>query len=553
MELRQYLAVIQRYWWLLILTTVLAAGAAFYFSVTSPSTYRATTTLEVEPGADPLDDPYSISSVDTVERAAEIFTAKIKSPVLLDEVKDRLELQMDIGGLVSVQQVGDTQFLRISAQSGDPALAQALANTVAQVFIERETQQQQARFQDGLQELQNQIKALEASIADTQLDIASLSDASGAPSEFVKLEITRLESQLSRDQTRLVVLLTSAEDFRLAMARYTDNITVHAPAELPGAPIGSRTRQNTLLGAVTGLMIGVGVAFLLEYLDDTVKSPDDVKHNLAVNVLGALPRLGSNGRPRLIVAEQPRQPMSEAFRNLRTSIQFSSVDRPIRTLLVTSPQPTDGKTFIAANLAVVLAQGGQAVVLVDADLRHPMQHRLFGLPKEPGLSTALLDTDQRPASLQATSVDGLRLVTSGSTAPNPAELLASQRMAEFIQWLLSQADVVVFDSPPVLAVTDAAVLSSLTDGTILVLDCGETRIPAAAQAVERLADVGENLLGAVLNRLPRSSDGYYYYYHYYYGDDSRDGFVGRVKSLFSPRRRRQRARSRERSRTDDQT
>jgi len=263
-------------------------------------------------------------------------------------------------------------------------------------------------------------------------------------------------------------------------------------------------------------VLGVSAAFLLEYLDDTIRSPEDVKQALPVGVLGALPRLKeTDGQIPLVVAEHPLQPVSEAFRSLRTSIQFSSLDQPARTLLVTSPLPTDGKTFTAANLATVMAQGGSSVILVDADLRHPMLHRLFGLPKEPGLTAALLSPDERAAVLQQTEIEGLRVVTSGSRAPNPAELLASERMQQFVSWLTQEADVVIFDSPPVLAVTDAAVLSNLADGILLIVNCGETRKPAAAQAVERLTSVGGEVLGVVLNRLAPGGDSYYYYYYYY--------------------------------------
>ncbi|MEE8391501.1 MAG: polysaccharide biosynthesis tyrosine autokinase [Anaerolineae bacterium] len=524
MELRQYFAVIRKYLWLILLTTVLATGAAFYVSFTAPPVYQATTTLEVNLGASPLSDPYSVSNVRTMESAAEIFAAKIQFPLFLQEVKDRLGLPADveIEDMIGVQQMGSTQLIRISAESNDPALAQALADTVARVLIEQETSQQQVRFQAGLVELEAQIAALEAAITETQAEIAVLGNPEDTLSEFVRLERSRLESQLTRDQTRLVVLLASAEEFRLAMARYIDTITIYAPAEFPSRPVESRTMQNTLLGAVTGLMIGVGVAFLLEYLDDTIKSPLDVKQTLPTGVLGALPRLkgigkGTDGQLNLVVAEHPLQPVSEAFRNLRTSIQFSGVDQPVRTLLVTSPLPTEGKTFTAANLAAVMAQGGKSVILVDTDLRRPMVHRVLGLSREPGLTAALLSPDQWATILRETGVAGLRTVTSGSHAPNPAELLASERMQEFVAWLEGQADVVIFDSPPVLSVTDAAVLANLTDGTLLVVDCGETRKPAAAQAVERLTGVGGRVLGVVLNRLTPSRDGYYYYYYYYSG------------------------------------
>ncbi len=376
--------------------------------------------------------------------------------------------------------------------------------------------------------METQINALEADIAATQAEIAALGDPDDALSEFVRLERTRLESQLTRDQTRLVVLLSSAEEFRLAMARYTDTITVYAPAELPASPVGSRTLQNTLLGAATGLMIGVGVAFLLEYLDDTIKSPADVKQILPVGVLGTLPRMDQweNGRAALVVTEHPLHPIAEAFRSLRTSIQFSGVDRPLRVLLVTSPLPTDGKTFTASNLAAVIAQGGQSVVVIDADLRHSTLHRAFDLPKEPGLTTALLSPDRWEQVLQATGVEGLRFIGAGARPPNPAELLASHRFREFLSWLQEEADVVIIDSPPVLAVTDAAVLSTLVDGVMLIADCGETRRPAAVQAAERLLSVGGNLLGVVINRMSSKGDGYYYYYSYYYSQDDDVGQSG---------------------------
>ena len=543
MELRQYIAVIRKYWWLILLTTTLATAAAFYVSATALPVYQATTTLEVNLGTSPLSDPYSVSNVRTLESAAEIFSAKIQFSLFLQEVKDRLGLPLDveIEDMIGVQQMGSTQLIRISAESNDPALAQALADTVAQVLIEQETSQQQVCFQAGLVELEAQIAALETAITETQAEIAALGNPENTLSEFVRLERSRLESQLTRDQTRLVVLLASAEEFRLAMARYTDTITIYAPAELPSKPVGSRTMQNTLLGAVTGLMIGVGVAFLLEYLDDTIKSPEDVKQTLPVGVLGALPRLKeADGRLSLAVAEHSLRPISEAFRNLRTSIQFSSLDQPARTLLVTSPLPSDGKTFTAANLAVVMAQGGKSVVVVDADLRHPTLHRMFGMPKEPGLTAALLSPDERAHVIRPTEVEGLRIVTSGAHPPNPAELLASERMREFIAWLEEEADVVIIDSPPVLAVTDAAVLSTQVDGTLLVFDCGETRKPAAVQAVERLASVGGKVLGVVLNRMSANGDGYYYYYSYYSGGDGAAG-GGRLKSwitrLLKPGRR----------------
>ena len=241
--------------------------------------------------------------------------------------------------------------------------------------------------------------------------------------------------------------------------------------------------------------------------------------------------MGKNGaQTELVVAQHPLRPIAEAFRNLRTSIQFTNLDEPPRTLLVTSPQPTDGKSFTAANLAAVIAQGGKSVILVDADLRHPTLHKTFDLALEPGLTEALLAVEDRPRAIRQTSVERMRIVSVGSRAPDSTELLASQTFKRFIAELREQADVVILDSPPVLAVSDAAVLSTLVDGVVLVMDSGKTRIPAAVQAAERIASVGGVILGVVLNRVKARGGGYYYYYYYHdYTDDPRQGLFGWMK------------------------
>jgi non-specific protein-tyrosine kinase len=576
MELREYWAVVRKHLWILLLTTAIGAGAAFYFSYTAPSRYRATTTLELDPTAGSLEDPstaysYVYYAQQVAEQAAQGFAMRVGSPEFVQAVKDRLEVQ-ELNGSIEIQQVQETQFLRISAESEDPALAQALANTAAQVLIEQETSRQQTRIREALDELEAEIASREEEIAAAREQLALLGPSDETTSEFVRQERSRLESALNRNETRLVVLLDSAEDFRRALTQRADYLSVYTPAQLPRASIGPSVPQRSALGAATGLMIGLGLAFLIEYLDDTIRTPEDVKRVVPVGVLGALPRLKTSTEDiPLVVARDAFQPISEAFRSLRTSVRFSAVDEPLRTLLVTSPLPTDGKTFTAANLAAVMAQGGRRVILVDADLRHPMQHEMFGMPKEPGISSAMLwegeewqgaeldqlftQTTQSYEVLRETEVEQLRLVTCGKIPHNPAELIASQRFAHFVSWLRKQADVVIFDSPPVLAVTDAPLLASQVDGVILVVDSGETRRPAAVRAVERLHDVGANVLGVVINRLSPSSDGYYNYYYYhgsYYGSENgrsgrRGGRLARLLGRGGPRRANAGAKSRQTS------
>ncbi|MBN2391226.1 MAG: polysaccharide biosynthesis tyrosine autokinase, partial [Anaerolineae bacterium] len=427
-------------------------------------------------------------------------------------------------GMLTVSQVEGTQLITIAAQGHDPALVKALVETVAQVFIEHQTSEQEARYQSRLAEMEAQAAALETSLEETQKSITGMGDPEELP-DFARLELAQLETQRANQQTRLAVLLQSAEELRLSMTRYITRISVFAPAELPAAPIGSQKMRNILLAAAVGLMAGVGLAFLIDYLDDTVRTPDDIKRVLPISVLGIVPYLGKNGaQDKVVVAKHPLRPAAEAFRNLRTSIQFTNLDEPPSTLLVTSPQPTDGKSFTAANLAAVIAQGGKSVILVDADLRHPTLHHTFNLPLEPGLTEALLAVEDRPRAVRQTDVENLRLVSVGSRAPDSTELLASQTFKHFIAELREQADMVVLDSPPVLAVSDAAVLSTIVDGVVLVADSAKTRIPAAVQAAERIASVGGVILGVVLNRVKARSGGYYYYYYYHdYTDNGRRG------------------------------
>jgi len=204
----------------------------------------------------------------------------------------------------------------------------------------------------------------------------------------------------------------------------------------------------------------------------------------------------------LITVADPRSPVSEAYRTLRTNLDFSSLDKPIKTMLVTSAGPEEGKSTVLANLAVTTAQAGRKVILVDCDLRRPTLHNIFNLKNDVGLTTMVVDdAAMESPPLRDTGVEGLQLVSSGPLPPNPSELLGSRRMEEIIAALLERADVVLFDAPPVVAVTDAAVLATKVDGVLLVVNAGGTKRDYARAAKARLEKVNANLLGAVLNNV----------------------------------------------------
>jgi non-specific protein-tyrosine kinase len=251
---------------------------------------------------------------------------------------------------------------------------------------------------------------------------------------------------------------------------------------------------------------------------------------LGLTTLGAVPQLEDPQTAGPVALTGGQSAAAEAYRILRTNLQFTAVERPLRTLLITSPAPTEGKSLTTANLAVALAQAGRRTVIVDADLHRPRQHRLFGLRNNVGLTSGLLEgRSSLDGLLQDTTVPGLRVLTSGPLPPNAAELLGSARMKELLAQLSAEADFLVLDSPPATALSDAAILSTQCDGVLLVLGSGSTRREVARRALEALRRVNTRIIGALLNRMPLRGGGsyYYYYYYYYYGhyysDDHRNG------------------------------
>jgi len=214
----------------------------------------------------------------------------------------------------------------------------------------------------------------------------------------------------------------------------------------------------------------------------------------------------------LITITDPRSPISEAFRALRTNLEFSSLDKPIRTMLVTSAGPEEGKSTTLANLAVTIAQGGKKVILVDCDFRRPFLHQIFGVGNGVGLTTMMVDEEaMKEPPLQETGISNLWLLPSGPLPPNPSELLGSRRMDTIIETLLGQADMVLFDAPPIIAVTDAAVLASKADGVLLVIKAGRTKREHVQRAKARLEKVNARLVGAVLNNAPFDASLHRYY------------------------------------------
>jgi len=518
MELREYALLVRKWLWLIILCTVAAAAAAYVVSKNSTPIYQASTKLLVNQSSS---NQANLAYQDILmsQQLARTYANLLADRPVVEATAQRLGLPTDQKSLtalqnsISVTPIRDTQLLEVKVEGPDPQLIALVANTLPEVFIAQNQQLQLGRVTGLKTSLETEIANVQEDIARTQANLANATD---------DVQRQRYEASLAQYRSTLSGLVNSYQQIRLAEVQATNNVVVVKPAVPPQTPIRPRTTTNVLLAAVVGAMIAAGAAFLIEYLDDTIKSPDDVARVSGLSTLGAIARLKDAGAQRQLIAwMSSKAPESEAYRTLRTNIQFSSVDRPIRTLVVTSSGPSEGKSTTAANLAIVMAQTGQKVVLVDADLRRSVLHKTFGVPNNVGITTALLAGDDvdLQSYLQPTEIDNLMILTSGPIPPNPSELLGSQRMKNVIDRLAQAADIVIFDTPPVLVVTDAAVLSRQTDGVLLIADAGGTREPALAHAVEELRKTGANILGVALNRLDSRSRGYYYYYYYYYYTD----------------------------------
>jgi non-specific protein-tyrosine kinase len=298
------------------------------------------------------------------------------------------------------------------------------------------------------------------------------------------------------------------------------------PTAAPTVPVSPRPLTNIGLAAIAGLALGIALAALLEFFDRTLKTEYDVRLRLGLTLLGPVlfkgrkaGFIGNREAVALVTVTHPKDPVSEAYRAIRTNLLFNALDRKLRTILVTSAIPGEGKTSTACNLAVTMAQAGNRVILVDADFRRPELHRVFHRDRNVGLGNLILGDLDDNAAIGNTEVPNLRLLCSGPTPPNPSELLGSRQMQQVIDRLTGMCDIVVFDTPPVGAVTDATVLATRTDGVVLVIERGRTPMKAVEHAREKLQAVGATLLGVVLNKV-RSSEAAEYYYYRYYGEST---------------------------------
>lgn len=473
MDLLGYLRVIRPHWWVIVLTTVLGLAVAGAWTLIVPKVYQADATGVVQlaggsgAGDEIVAQNLALSKVVT-------YVEYGSSRAVAERTIETLGLETTPEALVAsvtVTNPDDTPIIRVTASAGTPELARDIASV-------------------WLDSMVAQIQEVEGGLAPTEpvLDENGVVIDPGTTAPFISL-----------------VPIDSAR--------------------LPTAPVSPNSRLALVLGALVGLALGLGYALVRHSLDRRIRRAEDVERQLGVPVVGTIPInrafSAENRLVPLVRVGDDRNAIAaaataEALRELRTNLQFMDVDNPPRVIVVTSPAPGDGKSTVAANLATTIAASGQPVVLIDADLRRPMVAKIFGLPSGGGLSDVLAGrAPLRDVVQHWADAPNLQIVTAGKVPPNPSEVLGSERMKSLLE-RLSKDWLVIVDAPPLLAVTDAAILTNRADGAFVVASVGSTTYESLARALGMLERAHARAMGVILNRMPRRGGNYDYEYRYEY-------------------------------------
>ncbi len=522
-DVRKLGIVLWRWGWLLLLVSVLLASVAYVVCRMIAPTYEATTKLLINeaPSVAAVDYNSTLLSERMAGTYADIFTTR---PLLSQVIKD-LNLPITVDDLVTkvtVMSVSGKQIINVSVQDKNQRVAENIANTLVTVFVRQTQQLQDSRYAASKESLTKQMDAVNQHIEQTQAQISNL----GANPDDRPLRDT-LSNELGQYRQSYSGLLQSFENVRLAEAQATLNIVQLEPAMALPQPVFPHTLLYTVLAFLAGLLGTATILLVLEITNDIVKDPEVLSKRLGLPILGLIGQFDAEVTP-LIVATKPRSPISEAFRGLRTNIEYTAVDQQLSRLLITSASPGEGKSSMACNLGVVFAQNGSRVALVEMDLRRPTLHTKLDRPNQMGMSHLFvqqnLDLD---GVLQDTGIEGLSLITVGDHPPNPSELLGSKKMGEILTSLQAHVDIIIADAPPVLPVADAVILAKSMDGVLIVVRLGVTKLAAIKRAVDQLRFVNANTIGIIVNGIParssRYSYGYDYYSHYSSDGDSQDG------------------------------
>lgn len=389
--------------------------------------------------------------------------------------------------------------------------------------IRDEVQQEISSLQTELSVLEAKEQTLKEELEEVQVQVKALDQK--------MIELAFITSEAEKNKKLYQVLDERMSQVDLAQFMQSNNVRFVDKAVSNKIPVRPSLSLNLAMAIVLGGIGGMGLAFLIEFLDNTVKSKEDLESMIGMPLLGVVPiipqeemlDIASNRDRSLFTYAKPRSSVAESLRSVRTNVLFRTGTKKSKVLLITSAVPREGKSFSSSNLAAVLAMSGSKVVIIDADLRRPSIHRLFDISDEHGLSEVLLEEKEVHEVMIPSHIPNLDVVPAGPIPTNPSELLGSERLLEVTKQLQEEYDIVIFDTPPVTAVADPMILSPMADGVILVVEANQTRKPVVMQAITRLRQVKANLIGGIVNKFDIKKSGYGYYYYYndygYYAED----------------------------------
>jgi capsular exopolysaccharide synthesis family protein len=520
MEINAYIKPLLRWWRLIAIVTVLAVAASAVSTLFQPDTYISRTTLMI--GSAILNANPDSGQLYIAQQLAVVYADMARREPIQNATMEAL----GITWLPQYQArvVPNAQLIEISVTDTNPERAQIIANELARQLIlqspaiseNTEPGDRQGFIQQQLSSLQDQIEETTRKIEELQTSLIGLNSAS---------QIQKIEGQIEDLSDKLTTLRESYANFLSNSQQGALNIlSVIEPANLPTKSVNTNKYLIIFLAGFVGFTLGCGAAYVLEYLDRTIKTTSDVERVFNLPVIGYISEIAGEAGNATYVARKPDSILAENFRLLRSNIEFFQVSRPLKTILITSPSQGNGKTTVASNLALSIAQGEQEVVLVDADLRRPAVHSALKMTREPGLTDVIKNKTEVQSVIRQPKNHNINVITVGSAPPNITEVLGSKRVSSILSRLKDSFEMVVVDAPP-LIISDAFNLAARVDGVILVMIPGETTVDQAKAIKEQLDRAEAKVLGIVFNKLSGQTEHSYGDYRFdalyapkYYGD-----------------------------------
>jgi capsular exopolysaccharide synthesis family protein len=484
-DLRDYLNVVRRRKAVIAVAVLIVFTLSLGMSLRQDDVYQAEARILLQ-GKD------GVVSADRAESAAVATEIQVLES---DEVRASVEKEVPGAGRASGSQVGESGVIAVISESTDPQLASRTVNAYVQGYIQFQRDQEIDRSLKAAVKVQERVDQLQREIDDLDRQLAT------APLEIAR----RLESQRRDLSGQQLLLRQRLLELQTERELSTGDARTVTSATVPTNPIRPNPPRDAITGLGIGLALGIALAYLFEYLDDSIKTKEDIERITGPSVpvvvaIPAVPGWKDRSHPELVTRTDPTSKAAESYRSLRTAVHFFGATGRVTSLHVTSATPGEGKSTTLANLGVVMAEAGMQPLLVDADLRRSRLHEFFGLSNDIGLTSLMLDdvTLSRAAST-VSGVPGLKVLPSGPLPPNPSELLSWSRFDDVLTTLRAEGNFLLIDSPPVLTVTDSSVLSSSADATLLVVKAGTATGRELRRAVDQLRSVNSTLVGAVLN------------------------------------------------------